>query len=318
MRKYEAIKKVDLNCHIDGSLDIMLASKWLNISLEEAKAKLNRTQGVKNLKDYLEKFWLPISLLQVKTHLKEASYLLAESLMEENVIYAECIIAPLSHLQKGLTIEEVVENVLVGLSMSSLNVKLILAIKREDSIEDNKKVITVAKHYLKKGVCGVGLYGDESLFPTSTFKELFKYALDSGVPFTINAGENGTFKDIDEAIEFGASRIGTGVEAIKSFETMQALKKNNVPLEVCLSTNLDIKLFNKISEHPVGRLRDSGVPLVICSGNRTISKTDLSHEYYLLAKYFGFTNDDFKRMNIEAINHAFIGEQEKDELLKKL
>ena len=318
MRKYEGIKKVDLNCHIDGSLDIMLASKWLKISIEDAKEKLTRTQGVKNLKDYLEKFQLPISLLQVKTHLKEASYLLAESLKEENVIYAECIIAPLSHLEKGLTIEEVVENVLAGFSMSGLDVRLILALKREDSIKENKKVISIAKKYLKKGVCGVGLYGDESLFPTSTFLELFNYAKDANVPFTINAGENGTFKDIDYAIKFGALRIGTGVEAIKSFDTMQALKKNSIPIEICLSTNLDIKLFNKISEHPVGRLRDSGVPVIICSGNRTISKTDLSHEYYLLAKYFGFTNDDFKKLNIEAIKHAFISDEEKEELLKKL
>ena len=318
MRKYEGIKKVDLNCHIDGSLDISLAAKWLKITPLEAKEKLTRTQGVKNLADYLEKFNLPISLLQLKTHLKEASYVLLETLKSENVIYAECVISPLSHIKKGLSIEEVVDSVLTGFSMSKLNAKLILAIRREDGLEDNKKVIDAAKKYLDKGVCAVGLYGDESLFPTSTFAELFKYAKNLEVPFTICAGEIGSYKDIDYAVKFGAVRITTGVQAIKSYDTMLSLKKKNIPLEICLSTNLDIKLYNYMTDHPVSRLKDSGVPLVICSGNRTISKTDLSHEYYLLAKYFEFTNDDFKKMNIQAINNAFLNEKDKEELLKKL
>ena len=318
MRKYESIKKVELNCHIDGSLDIMLASKWLKITPAEAKEKLTRTEGIKNLSNYLDKFKLPISILQTKTHLKEASYTLLETLKSENVVYAECIIAPLSHTKKGMTIGEVVENVLEGFQMCDMNSRLILALRREDGIAENKKVIDVAKKYLKKGVCAVTLVGDEVMFPTQTFKELFTYATSKGVLFTVCAGETGTFKDIDAAIKFGASRISVGVQAIKSFETMENLKKKSIPLEICLSTNLDIRLYNKIYDHPVGRLKDSGVPLVICSGNRTISKTDLSHEYYLLAKYFGFTNEDFKKMNIEAINHAFVSEKEKEELLKKL
>lgn len=318
MRKYEGIKKVDLNCRIDGSLDLILASKWLKISIQEAKERLSRTQGVKNLSDYLDKLKLPISLLQVKTHLKEASYVLLETLKEENVIYAECIISPLSHLDKGLTIEEVVENVLEGFAMSEMKAGLILGLKREASIKENKKVIDVAKKYLKKGVCAITLQGDETIFPTSTFKELFDYAEEKGVPFTICAGETGTFKDIDAAIKYGASRITTGLQAIKSFDTMQTLKKKNIPLEICLSTNLDIRLYEKIYDHPIGRLIDSGVPIVICSGNRTISKTDLSHEYYLLAKYFGLTNEDFRKMNILAINTSFLSEKEKEELLKKL
>lgn len=318
MRKYEGIKKIDLNCHIDGSLNLLLASKWLKINLDDAKEKLSRTDGVKNLSDYLQKFDLPISLLQIKTHLKEAAFALLETLKAENVIYAECIIAPLSHTQKGLTVEDVVDNTLAGFNLSTMKANLVLAMKREASISENKKIIDIAKKYLNNGVCAVTLQGDETLFPTSTFEDLFKYAKTKKVPFTISAGETGTFADIDSAIKFGASRIGAGVQAIKSFETMQALKKENIPLEICLSTNLDIRLFNRISDHPIGRLVDSGVPVVICSGNRTISRTDLSHEYYLLAKYFKFTNADFKKMNIEAINNAFLSEEEKNELLKEL
>lgn len=318
MRKYEGIKKVELNCHLDGSLDLELASKWSRLSKEEITNRLTRTTGIKNLSDYLEKFEIPLNYLQVKTHLREAALALANNMKEENVIYAEIRIAPLLHTRKGLALEEIVDSVLLGLKLSELKSNLILVMKREASLEDNKKVIRLAKKYLNKGVVAVDLVGDEGLFPTKGFKELFLYAKEKDVPFVITAGESGTFKDIDEAIKFGAKRIGHGIKAIKSFETMENLKKKDIPLEICLSSNLDTHIYEQYSDHPVSRLIDSGVMITINSDNRTLSKTDLSHEYYLLDKYFDFTKEDFKKFNLIALEHSFLKDSEKEDLRKLL
>lgn len=318
MRKYEGIKKIDLNCHFDGSLDLGLASKWLKLTKEETIEAMTRTNGVKNYNDYISKFKLPLSLLQSKTHIKEAMYELTETLKKENTIYAEIGIAPLLHTKKGLSIEDVVISAIEGAKLSELKSNLILIMMRDTSIEENKKIVSLAKKYLKKGVCGVSLVGDENLYPTKTFKELFEFANSKNVPFTINAGENGSYKDIMEAINLGARRIGCGVEAIKDFKTMESLKSKNIPLEVCLSVNLDINLFNSINEHPVSRLVDSGVKIVIASGNRTISKTDLSHEYYLLNKYFGYTIEDFENMNKYALSVSLLSDNEKKKILEEL
>lgn len=316
MRKYEGIKKVELHCHLDGSLDLELASKWLKKSKEEVKMLLTRSSGIRDLSDYLEKFELPISLLQMKTHLTQAANALGTAMKKENVIYAEIRFAPLVHT-KCLELAEVIDSVKAGLDASGLKNNLILTMKREASFKDNKKVINIAKKYLNKGVVAVDLAGDEELFPTSSFKETFEYAIKEGVPFVIHAGEAGTYKDIDAAISFGAKRIGHGIAAIKNFKTMETLKKKDIPLEICLSSNLDTKLYEHIEDHPVSRLIDSGVSVTINSDNRTLSKTDLSHEYYLLNKYFGFTKEDFDKMNITAIKHSFLSEEEKEELLKE-
>lgn len=318
MRKYEGIKKVELNCHLDGSLDLNLASKWLKLNKEETIEAMTRTNGVKDYNDYINKFKLPLSLLQVKTHIKEASLELCRTLIKDNVIYAEISISPLLHTKRGLSMEDVIVNTLDGIKESELNAKLILIMMRDASFNDNKMIIDLAKKYIKKGVCAVSLYGDEALYPTSTFKELFDYANEKCVPFTINAGETGTYKDIKDAVNFGAKRISCGVQAIKDFKTMELLKSKNVPIEVCLSVNLDIGLFDKITEHPIGRLVDSGVKVVISSGNRTISKTDLSHEYYLLNKYFGYNIEDFEKMNRYALTTSFLSENEKKKILEEL
>ncbi len=316
MRKYDIIKKVELHCRLDGSLDVNLAANWMDISTREAKEILTRKAGIKNLTDYLKIFEIPIDLLQFKSHLKTAAYALCMQMQKENVIYAEIRIAPMEHTKKGLTLEDVLDYTISGIKKSSLKANLILTMKREDSLADNKKVVRLAKKYLNQGVCAVDLSGDESLFPTISFKELFDYANELGVPFTITCGETGTYKDIDDAVSFGAKRIGHGVLAIKSFETMEKLKKNDIPLEVCITSNLDTKIYNNIMEHPVKRLVDSGVKITINTDNRTISKTDLAHEYYLLNKYFGFSDEDFNRMNRIALLHSFLPDEEKIELLK--
>ena len=318
MRKYDAIKKVELHCRLDGSLDLNLASNWMGVSLSEAKEILTRKTGVRNLSDYLKKFEVPIELLQLKSHLKSAAYALCMQMKKENVIYAEIRLAPIEHTKRNLTADEVIEYVLEGIEKSGLKANLILTMKREDTLSDNKKVIRLAKKYLNKGVCAVDLSGDESIFPTISFKELFEYANEAGIPFTITCGETGTYRDIDDAISFGAKRIGHGVLAIKNFKTMENLKKNDIPLELCITSNLDTKLFDNITEHPIKRLIDSGVKVTVNTGNRTISKTDLAHEYYLLNKYLDFNDDDFNIMNRTALLHSFLPDEDKVELLKMI
>lgn len=315
MKKYESLKKVDLHCHLDGSLNVERVSKWTRKELDEVKDLLtiNKTG---DLNDYLRRFEFPISLLQTKTRLRDASKELCSDMIKDNVVYAEIRLDPLAHTKKGLALREVIDAVLEGIQLTDLKAKLILCMKREREFELNKLVVDTAKKYLKKGVAAIDLAGSEKDYPTKNFKELFAYANSIGVPFVVHAGEAGTFKDIDVAINAGAKRIGHGVKAITDYETMEKLKKLDIPLEVCLTSNLNTGLYPNYPSHPVQRLIDSGVPVTICTDNRTLSDTTLTDEYNVLNRYFGFTIKDFNEMNKLAIAHAFLNDKEKTELLK--
>lgn len=315
MKKYENLKKVELHCHLDGSLNPMKVSRWTRKDLDDVQ-KLLTAKSSDSLSSYLEKFDYSINLLQTKTRLKDAAMQLCNDMLAENVVYAEVRFDPISHTKKGLSLEEVIESVLSGVESTTLLAKLILSMKRERTLEENIKIIDIARKYLSKGVAAVDLAGDEKKYPTKDFKELFAYAKEKEVPFIIHAGEAGTFKDIDYAISFGALRIGHGVQAIKSFETMEKLKKKDIPLEICLSSNIDTGLFEKFEDHPIQRLIDSGVSVTINTDNRCLSGTTLTDEYNLLNKHFGLGVKDFDRINMCALKHSFLSEDEKEELLK--
>lgn len=317
MKKYESLKKVDLHCHLEGSLNPVRVTRWTRKTSEEIESALILNKAG-NMENFKEVSLYANSLLQTKARLKEAAQELCKDMKLDNVIYAEIRLDPVAHMEKDLTLKEVVEATLEGMASSTLKTRLILMIKRNYEFEVNKSVIDIAKKYLKKGVCAVDLGGPETSSSIRSMKELLNYATNLGVPFVVHAGENEDSKNIDAALSLGAKRIGHGLKAISSFETMEKLKKMDAPLDICLTANIATGLYTRYSDHPIQRLIDSGISVTINTDNRTINKTTLTDEYILLNKYFGFTIKDFNEMNRTAIEHSFLSDKEKQELLSQI
>lgn len=256
-------------------------------------------------------------MLQTKNNLKEAAAELVDSLFADNVIYAEVRFAPNKHTT-NLSLEEVVEAVLEGLKNDKVKVNLLLCMMRGDSFEKNKKIIDLACKYQNRGVVGIDLAGAEKLYKTSDYEELFSYAKNLNIPFTIHAGEADGEESILSAINFGATRIGHGVRSIESEECLRLLKEKNILLEVCPTSNVQTNICSNIKSHPIKKIIDYGISVSINTDNRTVSNTSLNNEYELLTSSFNFSEEDFNRMNKDAIRHAFISDVEKQELINKI
>ena len=108
------------------------------------------------------------------------------------------------------------------------------------------------------------------------------------------------------------------MRSIESDDVVQELIQNEVTLEVCPKSNLDTGIYESLDEHPVRKLVDAGVLVTINTDNRTVSNTSLEYEYDLLRNTFGFTDVDFVKFNINAINASFLPDEEKEELKKQL
>ena len=312
------MKKVELHLHLDGSVRPTTISELLNISIEEARKLSSVSLKENSLKDYLEKFDIPLKIMQTKENLMRISKELALDLLKDNVIYAEIRFAPNKHLENGLTLDEVITSILKGLKEVPIKTNLILCMMRGDSYAKNVEIIKYAKKYLGKGVVGIDLAGNEALYPVNNYQELFAIARKENIPFTIHAGEGDGALSVIKAINLGAKRIGHGVRAIESTEALNLLKEKDITLEVCPKSNLDTKMYNKLESHPIKKLLDKGVKVTINTDNRTVSNITLEETYKELKETFHFSKEDFINMNKRAIECAFISEKEKQELLNLL
>lgn len=301
------MKKIELHLHFDGSINVEYTNKLLGY---DATDELIDTTS-RDLGEYLKKFELPIKLLQDLNNIEEYAYLLGKELERDEVIYAEVRFCPLFHVEK-YSIDEVVEAIRRGFKrVSTVKVNLIFCMMRHFSVQNNYKIIMLTKRFLGNGVVGIDLAGDEAKYATEKFKELFDIIRKEGIPFTIHAGEARSYESVNNAIDFGAKRIGHGISSIQSDEVVNKLIRMGVTLEICPSSNIDTDVIKSIESHPIKQLVDNGVLVTINTDNRTVSNTSLNKEYELLRKTFGFSDEDFLKFNLNAINCAFISEDEK-------
>lgn len=307
--------KTELHLHLDGSVSIETAKRLSGKTEKEVKLLMIAPDKCKDLAEYLTKFDFPISLMQSRKNLMEISEELVNNLAKQNVIYAEIRFAPMFHTREGLSYEEVVEAVLAGLNKNQdVKTNLILCLMRGMGEEENFKTINVAKKYLNKGVCAIDLAGDEAHYPVEEYAQFFTKAKELGIPYTIHSGEVGPASEVRRSIELGATRIGHGIHSIDDLNVIELVKDERILLEICPTSNVQTNAVSDFKSHPIKRLFDSGIMLSLNTDNSTVSNVSLTEEYEKVEEEFGFTEKDFEKMNIYALEKAFLSLDEKENL----
>ena len=315
---------IDLHLHFDGSLlprTVLELAQEQGILLpakepDELKLFLTAPENCKSLNEYLEKFDLPLKVLQTREAVRKAMYILVSSLKEQGMLYAEIRFAPQLHTKKGLSQERVVQAALLGmqeaLAGSFFRCKLILCCMRgADNHEENLLTVRTAAAFLGRGVAAVDLAGAEALYPTADFADVFGLARELGVPFTIHAGEADGPESIEAALDFGASRIGHGVRAAEKPELLERLRDQRIPLEMCPSSNVQTKAVPSLSQHPVLEFLRQGLCVTVNTDNMTVSDTTIEKEFGLLSRELGMTAEERKKLLLNAADAAFLTSEER-------
>lgn len=309
---------VDLHLHLDGSLSAEFVLEQAEkdgivlpaTSIDSLMPYLTVGDTCESLNEYLEKFDLPLSVLQTEDALDRSVYDLMKRLDAEGVEYVEIRYAPQLHLQRGLAQEAVVEATLSGLNSAirdyNIDGKLILCCMRmADNQSANMQTVEVAKHYLGRGVAAIDLAGAEALFPTKNFEQIFRRTSMYDIPFTIHAGEADGPESIRDALRFGATRIGHGVRCLEDFSLVDELIKRQIPLEVCPISNAQTKACPDIAHHPILKLLDYGVCVTVNTDNRTVSNTNLNKEFDALRRELHMTDSQKEKLNKNSLSAKF-------------
>ena len=322
---------VDLHLHLDGSLtpeDILSLAETAGVTLpcvdaESLRPLLQAEPDCKSLAEYLEKFDLPLQVLQTEETICRAVYLLTKHLSEDGLVYGEIRFAPQLHLQKGLTQQQVVAAAVEGLNRAvaefQIPAQLILCCMRmADNQKANEETVRVAKNFLGKGVCAVDLAGAEAAFPTENFTDVFALAKALDVPFIIHAGEAAGPESVWQALKLGAKRIGHGVRSIEDAALVATLGEQKIPLETCFTSNLQTKAVKDAKSYPLQAFLEQGLAVTVNTDNMTVSGTNLVTEYRLLQEAFGLSEEALLQLACNGADGAFLPNKEKEYLKAKI
>lgn len=316
----KALPKIELHCHLDGSLSQAFIERRLGRNV--SKSELSVSRDCRSLNEYLEKFTLPGKCIMDETGLREAGYDVLKSMKQENICYAEIRFAPLLSETSDMNCRKVIEALLAGLEKGKkefgVEYGVITCAMRHHSEEENYRMIRTAREYLGEGVCAADLAGAEGLYPMSEFMELFKKTKMLGMPFTLHAGECGSVQNILDSVEAGAGRIGHGIAMRGHLDLQRELQKKGIGIEMCPISNLQTKAVESPDEYPMREFLDSGLKVTVNTDNRTVSDTTLVKELEFIQETYGIKDEEIRQMMRNAVEVAFADDSVKHRLSKTI
>ena len=320
--------KVDLHCHLDGSVrpetivelaqqnDIVLPYKSL-----EAMNKYLHCDNAVSLEDYLKRFDITLSVMQNLNSIERISYELCEDAAKENIRWLEIRYSPILHTEKGMRTVDNLEAVIRGIHRAERDFPIrggvIVCGMRSFNPKISLELAELAVAYKNRGVIGFDLAGPEENYPAKAHEEAFRLVLKNNINITIHAGEAYGAESIHQAVHYcGAHRIGHGTHLSEDGDLMNYVNDHRICLEICLTSNLQTGSVSSLERHPFKFYRDYGLRLSLNTDNRLMSNTTVTDELYMAYKAFNLTLDDIKSIIIDSFKSAFIHHRARKILVK--
>jgi aminodeoxyfutalosine deaminase len=292
----------ELHVHLEGSVE---PETLLEIDSSLTRAEIDAATSYTDFAGFLKAFvWVNRYLKQPDDYARVARRLL-ERLADQGVSYAEVTLSVGVVLWKQQDFAPIYEALQREALRSPIRVRWILDAIRQFGPGPAKPVFDLAAERVKEGVVAIGIGGDEVRGPAALFADLFREARDKGLRLTCHAGEIAGPESVWQALEIGAERIGHGIRAIDDPKLVAHLAAKKIPLEVCISSNVRTRAVAALAEHPVKRLYDAGVPIILNTDDPALFGCALTSEYELAARAFGFSAEQLQELAKNAFTFAF-------------
>jgi len=274
-----------------------------------------------SLERYLETFAHTVAVMQTEEGLHRVARECALDLAADGVVYAEVRYAPEQHLERGLTLDQVVDIVNAGFAAGCAEaaalgrpIKIGVLLTAMRHAARSQEIAELSVRYRDAGVVGFDIAGAEAGFPPTRHLDAFEYLQRENFHFTIHAGEAFGLPSIWQAIQWcGADRLGHGVRLVDDITGGTVLgrlaayvRDKRIPLELCPSSNVQTGAAASIAEHPIGMLHDLRFRVTVNTDNRLMSGTSMSREMALLSEAFGWGWAELQWLTINAMKSAFI------------
>ena len=323
------LPKAELHCHLDGSVrprTVLELARGQGVELPTTNLpKLTRLmqagKRTRNLGDYLRIFDLTLAVMQQKEALYRTAYELVEDCAAENVRHLEVRYSPILHRKKRLPFEDIVDPVIAGLrdagAKHDMSTGVIICGIRSMAPRVSMALAELAVAYKGRGVLAFDLAGQERDYPAKAHRGAFQLILEHNINSTVHGGEAFGAASIAQALHYcGAHRIGHGTRLREDPDLMRYVRDHRVPLEMCLSSNIQTRAVKRIQDHPCGDYFRQGLRVTLNTDNRLMSATTLSEEIALAARAFRFSPYEVKRIILNGFKSAFLPYPQKARLLR--
>ncbi|HSP44360.1 MAG TPA: adenosine deaminase [Chthoniobacterales bacterium] len=321
---------IDLHRHLDGSVrleTVIDLAQQHNVKLpghtvEELRPHVQVIEPQPGLMAFIAKMLWMTRVLADTDACRRITRENVEDAKREGIDYLELRFSPFfmaepHGLDPEAVVAAVVEGAAEGAAGTGVKVNLIGILSRTYGPEiAHKELNALLAH--RQYLVALDLAGDEAKFPAPLFVEHFRKGRDAGWRVTVHAGEAGGPQSVWDAVRLlGAQRIGHAARAVEDPGLVDFLAENRIAIEANLTSNVHTGTIANLASHPLRHMLARGLVASINTDDPGVSGIDLPYEFNVAAPAAGLSREQIRQAQINALQTAFLSEDEKAELRVK-
>ncbi|KAK2842441.1 hypothetical protein Q5P01_012641 [Channa striata] len=330
---YRKLPKVELHAHLNGSVSGQTVEKLIGrkpqLNVEHSMTAIGKGQR-RTLDECFQVFKAIHQLVDSEEDILMVAKDVIREFAADGVRYLELRSTPREEKNTGLTKRRYIETVITAIQQCKnegvdIDVRLLVAIDRRNGTEVAMETVKLAEEFLVSSdglVLGLDMSGDPKVGHAKDLLPALQRAKNSGLKLSLHLSE--VPEQLEESgilLNLPPDRIGHGTflhpEVGGSQSLVDKVLKNNIPLELCLTSNIKGKTVPCYSKHHFKYWYQLGHPIVICTDDKGVFCTDLSQEYQLAASTFGLSHQAVWKLSEKAIDCIFASETVKKQLKQK-
>ncbi len=323
----EKMPKVELHVHLEGSVQprtlLKLANRHNVVLPADNLERLREWYAFRDFNHFLDIYMIISGCLRTAEDIELIAREFLAGQAEQNIAYSEVTFTPYNqYLTNGLGFHEQMDAINRarewGEREFGVRMGIIMDIPRQVTSAEGKVIANWAVERYGDGLVAFGLGGPEVGNPPQKFQSAFDQVRTAGIPCILHAGETDGATSIWSAIEVADSqRIGHGVRAIEDNKLINHLRNKQIPLEICPTSNVCLRIFPSLAEHSLPRLQEHGLYVTINSDDPPMFNTTLTNEYMIGQQTWSWDRATIEKLVLNAVNVTLLSDKEKQEMRQK-
>lgn len=320
------LPKAELHVHLEGTLEpeLMLTLAERNglpapfPNVEAARAAYDFS----DLQSFLDLYYAGAAVLQTEQDFYDLTRAYLTRAAQENIRHVEPFFDPQTHTSRGIPFGIAIAGILLALEDAEedfgITSRLIMCFLRDMPAEDALHTMQTAQLYRSR-ITGVGLDSAEVGNPPEKFAGVFSEAGALGYRRVAHAGEEGPASFITDALDMlGAERIDHGVRCLDDPAVVERLVRERIPLTVCPLSNVKLRVFDRMPDHPLKRMMDAGLLVTVNSDDPAYFGGYLTQNYVSVANALDLSLAEVTELARNSFRAAFIDEDLRVKLLAEV
>lgn len=320
---FERIPKVELHLHLEGAIPHEalweLMQKYGGDPSVPTIEALRTRFTYQSFQEFIDTWVWKNTFLREYEDFEFIAKKVGDDLANQNVRYVEAFYSPGDYLSRGLEPQRLTEAIRAGLNRCrDIEIALVADLIRDHGANRAAKMLAAVNEVRDCGIVGVGIGGSEDAFPPEAFEQVFQQARELGFRTNAHAGEAAGPDSVWGAIRaLRVDRIGHATRAVEDPELVDYLAEHQIPVELCLISNLRTGVIESIREHPARIYFERGIPLSVNSDDPKMFGNSLAEEYLALKTELEFSRSEIESLILQGIRTSWLTKERKEMLISQ-